>query len=324
MIYYNNGISVTFADGTKFRLDPRTYSPDEINLISHGHSDHLPTRCNGKSVVMSDVTQTLLKLRKSAAAEILSHGAVRALDAGHVVGSHMFFLEGDCSILYTGDFCTKEKFFSQGAQPVNADVLIIESTFGSEEYIFPETEKVARQIQDCVASCIENDESVIVLAYPFGKAQELTHLLRDYAPFVDNGIYEINEALESFGYKFQHQLYDATRAKESREPFVLITSGRAKQLRDPDGQLYGKKRTLAVSGWAINRGFKYFRGVDYAFALSDHADFQDLLTFIDRCNPEVVYTCHGSAKKFARLVHDHLGIETIPLAKGQHFLTNYA
>ena len=321
MIYQKNGISVTFADGTKFRLDPRTYSTEEINLVSHGHSDHLPTRCNGKSVVMSDVTQKLLKLRKRATADILSHPSVRPLDAGHVVGSRMFFLEGDRSILYTGDLCTKQKFFSQGAQPVSADVLIIESTFGSEEYVFPETKEVATQIRQCVASCIENDESVIVLAYPFGKAQELTHLLRDYAPFVDNGIYQINDALRGFGYDFRDRLFDAASVTESREPFVLITSGRSTP-HGQDGPLRGKRRTLAVSGWA-SRG-KYFRGVDYAFALSDHADFQDLLRFVDRCNPEVVYTCHGFAKKFARLVHAHLGIDAFPLERGQHFLSNYA
>ena len=324
MIYQQNGICVSFDDETKFRLDPRTYSPDEINLVSHGHSDHLPTRCNGKSVVMSDVTQALLKLRKSATADILSHASVCALDAGHVIGSHMFLLEGDSTVLYTGDFCTKEKFFSQGAQPVDVDVLIIESTFGSEQYIFPETKKVAEQIQECVASCIENDESVIVLAYPFGKAQELTHLLQDYAPFVDSGIFEINETLENFGYKFRHQLFDATTVKASREPFVLITSRRAKQLQAADELPCGKNRTLAISGWATNRGFQYYAGVDYAFALSDHADFQDLMNFVDRCNPDVVYTCHGSTKRFARLVRDHLGIESMPLEKGQHCLSNYA
>ena len=230
MIYQNNGISVSFDDGTKFRLDPRTYSPNEINLVSHGHSDHLPTRCNGKSIVMSEVTQALLKFRKSATADILSHGSVTALDAGHVIGSHMFLLEGNATMLYTGDFCTKEKFFSNGAQPVNVDVLVVESTFGSEQYVFPETKKIAAQIQECVTTCLEHDESVIVLAYPFGKAQELTHLLQDFAPFVDSSIFKINEELKNFGYKFRHQLFNAESVKESREPFVFISSGNAKQL----------------------------------------------------------------------------------------------
>ncbi len=323
MIYQKNGIAVSFDDGTKFRLDPRTYSPNEINLVSHGHSDHLPTRCNGKSIVMSEVTQALLKFRKSATADILSHGSVCALDAGHVIGSHMFLLEGNSTVLYTGDFCTKEKFFSHGAQPVNVDVLVIESTFGSEQYVFPETKKIAAQIKDCVTNCIENGESVVILAYPFGKAQELTHLLRDYAPFVDRSIFKINEELKNFGYQFNDQLYDALSINESREPFVLISSGSAKQHGDQSELPCGKKRTLAVSGWAINRGFKYYQGVDYAFALSDHADFQDLMTFIDRCNPELVYTCHGYAKKFARLVRDRLGIKAMPLEKGQQFLSNF-
>jgi putative mRNA 3-end processing factor len=321
MIYHANGISVAFADGTKFRLDPRTYLPNEINLVSHGHSDHLPTRCDGKSVVMSDVTQALLKLRKRAHADILPHRSVRSLDAGHVIGSHMFYLEGDCNILYTGDFCTKEKFFSQGAQPVTTDVLIVESTFGSAEYVFPEAKTVAAQIQECVASCVDKDESVVVFAYPFGKAQELTVLLSDYCPFVDQNIYEINEALGNFGYKFRYELFDATAARNKREPCVLITT--KKQLSSSEGSPFRKKRTLAVSGWAVNRGFKYLQGVDYAFALSDHADFRDLMNFIDRCNPELVYTCHGFAKKLAKLIHDQLGIEATPLVKGQHCLTTY-
>jgi len=324
MIYQNNGISVSFDDGTKFRLDPRTYSPNEINLVSHGHSDHLPTRCNGKSIVMSEVTQALLKIRKSATADILSHSSVTALDAGHVIGSHMFLLEGNATMLYTGDFCTKEKFFSNGAQPVNVDVLVVESTFGSEQYVFPETKKIGAQIQECVTSCLEHDESVIVLAYPFGKAQELTQLLQDFTPFVDSSIFKINEELKNFGYTFHHQLLNEESVKESREPFVFISSGNAKQIGGLSDLRRGIKRTLAVSGWAINRGFKYYRGVDYAFALSDHADYQDLMTFIDRCNPELVYTCHGNAKRFAGLVRDRLGIEAIPLEKGQHFLSNYA
>ncbi len=277
MIYQNNGISVSFDDGTKFRLDPRTYSPNEINLVSHGHSDHLPTRCNGKSIVMSEVTRALLKIRKSASADILDHSSVTALDAGHVIGSHMFLLEGNATMLYTGDFCTKEKFFSNGAQPVNVDVLVVESTFGSEQYVFPETKKIGAQIRECVTSCLEHDESVIVLAYPFGKAQELTQLLQDFSPFVDGSIFKINEELKNFGYKFRHQLLNEESVKESREPFVFISSGNAKQIGSLSDLPCGIKRTLAVSGWAINRGFKYHRGVDYAFALSDHADFHDLI-----------------------------------------------
>ncbi len=321
MIYQKNGISVSFANGTKFRLDPKTYSPDAVNLISHGHSDHLPTRCNGKSVVMSEATQALLRLRKRATAEILDHNAVQLLDAGHVIGSHMFLLEGDYRLLYTGDFCTKEKFFSKGAKPIDTDVLIIESTFGSKEYVFPQTDDVAADLNSYVTSRLDADESVVVLAYPFGKAQELTHLLAQHVPFVDASIYKINEALGALGYSFQHRHFDALDTQSAEEPFVLITTGYRSL---PSVHKSSRRmRTVAVSGWAVNGGFKYYRGVDQAFALSDHADFHDLTKFVEQCNPELVFTCHGFANRFAHTIRDRLGIEAVPLETGQHILANY-
>ncbi len=322
MIYQKNGISVSFANGTKFRLDPKTYSSDAVNLISHGHSDHLPSRCHGKSVVMSEATQALLRLRKRATADILDHQSVRLLDAGHVIGSHMFLLEDDYRLLYTGDFCTKEKFFSKGAQPVDTDVLIIESTFGSKEYVFPATDKVAADLNRYITSRLEKDESVVVLAYPFGKAQELTHMLADHAPFVDPGIYKINEALGNLGYPFQHRHFDALNVQGAEDPFVLITTG-YRSIPSVAKSTTTKVRTIAVSGWAVNGGFKYYRGVDEAFALSDHADFRDLTKFVDQCNPEVVFTCHGFANRFAHTIRELLGIEAIALEKGQHILSNY-
>ncbi len=321
MIYQKNGISVSFANGVRFRLDPKTYSSDAVNLVSHGHSDHLPSRCNGKSVVMSRATQALLHLRKRASADILEHQSVRVLDAGHVIGSHMFLLEGDYRLLYTGDFCTKEKFFSKGAQPVDTDVLIIESTFGSKEYVFPATDMVAADISNYITSRLDQDESVVVLAYPFGKAQELTHMLSRHVPFVDPAIYKINEALSKIGYPFEHRQFGASNLQEAEGPFVLITTG----YRSVPSMLKSSKkvRTIAVSGWAINNGFRYYRGVDQAFALSDHADFRDLINFVERCNPEVVFTCHGFAHKFAHTIREQLGIDAIALETGQHILSNY-
>ncbi|MGZ4931833.1 MAG: MBL fold metallo-hydrolase RNA specificity domain-containing protein, partial [Halobacteriota archaeon] len=73
----------------------------------------------------------------------------------------------------------------------------------------------------------------------------------------------------------------------------------------------------------VNGGFKYHRGVDEAFALSDHADFRDLTKFVDQCNPEVVFTCHGFATRFAHTIRELLGIEAIALETGQHILSNY-
>ena len=63
-----------------------------------------------------------------------------------------------------------------------------------------------------------------------------------------------------------------------------------------------------VSGWGMNDSAKYRYGVDEVIPLSDHADYPDLLKFVEAVKPKTVYTTHGyekvcalSASEVARL-----------------------
>ena len=324
MIYLDNGILVSSSDGINFRFDPQRYSENDINLISHAHSDHLPSRCKGGEFVMSEITQSLIEIRKKVATKIISHDNVQLFDAGHVVGSHMFLIEGERRVVCTGDFCTRGKFFTKGAKPVKTDILIIESTFGHEKYIFPDTKKVESEVLDCIEDCFSRGQSVAIIAYPFGKAQEIAFLLREYNPYVTKEIYDINETLRSFGYKFKQRQFESRELKRSNDPFVLVTTSNRKTQLDTMSKFKNREvRTIAVSGWAVNRGYGYFTRTDYAFPLSDHADFNDLLKFVDGCNPELVYTCHGFSTHFAGSIRKNLGIEAMPLKKGQLSLNSF-
>ena len=49
----------------------------------------------------------------------------------------------------------------------------------------------------------------------------------------------------------------------------------------------------------MDSGAIYRNGCDVAFPLSDHADYPDLLAFVDQVQPKLVYTLHGFAKEFA-------------------------
>jgi Cft2 family RNA processing exonuclease len=46
--------------------------------------------------------------------------------------------------------------------------------------------------------------------------------------------------------------------------------------------------------------------------LSDHADFDDLLRFVDRVRPRQVYTVHGFAREFAATLRAR-GIDALAL-----------
>jgi Cft2 family RNA processing exonuclease len=74
------------------------------------------------------------------------------------------------------------------------------------------------------------------------------------------------------------------------------------------------KRTAIVSGWALDGRTTYQYGCDAAFPLSDHADFPDLLSLVERVRPHTVYTVHGFAREFAATLRAR-GIEAWALGQ---------
>jgi DNA ligase-1 len=68
------------------------------------------------------------------------------------------------------------------------------------------------------------------------------------------------------------------------------------------------RRTAMVTGWAIDPGAVYRYQCDAAFPLSDHADFTDLLRFVEIVQPKRVFTVHGYVEEFARTLRER-GVE---------------
>ncbi|RYD31806.1 MAG: ATP-dependent DNA ligase, partial [Verrucomicrobiaceae bacterium] len=62
------------------------------------------------------------------------------------------------------------------------------------------------------------------------------------------------------------------------------------------------KVTAMVSGWAMNAGARFSYQVDEVFPLSDHADFPELLKFIELTNPGTILATHGNSAEFAALL----------------------
>jgi DNA ligase-1 len=59
------------------------------------------------------------------------------------------------------------------------------------------------------------------------------------------------------------------------------------------------RKLAVVTGWALDRGVIYRYGCDEAFALSDHADYGELIEMVERVRPKEVRTVHGFSKEFA-------------------------
>jgi DNA ligase-1 len=61
-----------------------------------------------------------------------------------------------------------------------------------------------------------------------------------------------------------------------------------------------RKRVAMITGWAVDANAVYRYQVDAAFPLSDHADYQDLIRYVELVQPRRVLTLHGFAAAFAR------------------------
>ena len=98
-------------------------------------------------------------------------------------------------------------------------------------------------------------------------------------------------------------------------PTELIT--RDTQKKDVEGQIVlappaiigstwakklGKLSTGYASGWMAFRGARRRRAVDRAFVLSDHADWNGLMSAIKATGCENVITTHGYTELFAQFL----------------------
>jgi len=287
------GIKVNNAD---FWLDANRKA--DFSFISHGHADHLR---NHLKVLGTPATVRFHAWRaKQREAVVLDFDAIYEFDglrvqlfpAGHILGSAMIRVEKDgTSLLYTGDFKMKSSWTAESIKIPQADILIMESTFGSPEYIFENSrESLADELSSFIEDCFLRGMTPIVLAYSLGKAQEAMKMLgdRDYAVRVHHSAWDISRIYEDFDVTFKNCAPWREGAVAPGEVLVLPPHlARTRKM-----QAVRNKRTVLLSGWAKrSNGFHY--RADHSIAMSDHADFNDLLGFVKIVNPKKIYTTHG-------------------------------
>jgi Cft2 family RNA processing exonuclease len=73
----------------------------------------------------------------------------------------------------------------------------------------------------------------------------------------------------------------------------------------------GNKYSIYLSGWGIDPQAKARFRVDRVLPYSDHADFDELIEFVQRVHPKVIYCTHGF-EEFIGTLHSH-GFDARPL-----------
>jgi putative mRNA 3-end processing factor len=324
-VHLSNGISIQAPGIGEIQAD--SSSPeDAITVLSHAHGDHLADSFDDTiAPVCSDLTAALAAERRGGADIVPgTHNRIRLLPAGHIAGARAAYIDSDAgSILYTGDITVRDRYYLNGFDPIPADVLIIEATYGKPEYVFPPVEDVE---EEALAWLADNDDSpAILFGYPLGKAQKIQQIAvksnRDRILTTDavlrmNGL--ISDALDV---EFSATEFDAEMELTSEDILVLPDGlsrlGWVESVVDEADAV-----TAGFSGWAHDDSYIYRRGGDAGFVLSDHCDFEELLEVVDEVNPEQVYTHHGAASELATAL-THRGYDAQALRENQTSLEDF-
>ena len=276
-------------------LDAR--KKQSFGYISHAHGDHIAR--HAKILCTPETARILsLRLKKPHYTTIpffrkskLNGNAITLLPAGHILGSSQIYYEtSEGSLLYTGDFRTKPSRTAESLTYQSCDVLIMETTFGSPRFRFPPRKEVEEELLALIRQKLSRGTTPVVFVYPLGKAQEALHLLchANLPVAVDYSILRYVYAYEKLGVKFGN--YEKFKHNDYRDKVILLPIMARKnkyveQIVD--------KYTIFLSGWGMDINAPKRFGVDIVLPFSDHADFDELLNFVDRVHPQKVYCTHG-------------------------------
>lgn len=177
--------------------------------------------------------------------------------AGHILGSAMIRVYGKKTLLYTSDTSWREtKMLDSLEKGLEAEVMIIESTYGGKEDVHPSMKNTCKKICESINQSIGEGGKVLIPSFAVGRAQEILLLLESYmnsgvmkkAPiFIDgmikraNRIYRQNviyakdelqrRILLSDDDPFKSKLFKTPRRKdrkdvlESEGAIIITTSG---------------------------------------------------------------------------------------------------
>jgi Cft2 family RNA processing exonuclease len=297
VFHWHDGLKLTKADlAIDFcRRQPRAF-------ISHAHSDHIARHeyalCTPATAALYQYRLGRRMVREMPYRQPIEWGGLRltTYPAGHCLGSAMLLAEDDGQrLLYTGDFKLSASATAESAELPEADLLVIESTFGQPHYRLPPREQVLQQLYELVHAILRSGAVPIVEAYALGKGQEITRLLTAQGIRVraHRNIFEINRVYESLGVALgEYALWEGM--VEPGE--VLVVPPRS---RGPNHG--GREVRIAVTGWAIDEQTKYRLRVDHALPLSDHADYDELFEAVRRVHPKKIFCTHGPESFVDRL-----------------------
>ena len=285
-----------------FHIDPS--EPVARAVITHGHADH--ARAGHGAVFATKETAAIMALRYGRdhartieaaayrAPRKIGDVAVTLLPAGHILGSAQVMMEyGGARAIVSGDFKRRRDPTCPPFEPAPCDLFITEATFGLPVFRHPgDAHEIGRLMQSVA---LNPERCHLIGVYPLGKCQRLMCLLREagYAQpiYLHGALQALTDLYASLGVEVGPYAAitdlkpDALKGAIVLCPPSAISDRWSRRLPDP-------VRAMA-SGWMQVRARARQQGAELPLAISDHADWDELLQTIDDVQAPEVWVTHG-------------------------------
>ena len=300
-----------------------------LRVVTHAHADHLAglrtsvKRC--EQVLMTKPTCDLIRIIEGPDAlagdnvKTLEYGKameygderITLVKADHIVGAAQVLVEEDNGgrVVYTGDFRI-------GGTPVlQCDTLVVEATYGDPSC----RRNFNVDVRELLVSMVERslrDGTVYIFGY-HGKLQEVMEILHSAdvsVPFVmPERVFNMSKVCEQHGMRLgcltpssQHE------AREMLNENLPCVAFYHMNMRGTIG--LGASR-ISVSGWEFHKPCRQISKREHVIALSDHSDFDGLIEYVRRSNPNRVITDNfrSNGESLAREIRKRLGIKAVPM-----------
>ncbi|ADF50829.1 metallo-beta-lactamase [Zunongwangia profunda SM-A87] len=307
LAFNDKGIYCAQAD---VYLDP--WRPVDKAIISHGHADH--SRWGHKKYITHHSNIPIINHRLGEInvsgknwneTFMINNVQFSFHPAGHIIGSAQIRVEYKGEVwVFTGDYKTEDDGVATPYEPVKCHTFITECTFGLPAFKWQPQDEVFAEINNWWQQNQSDGRTSVIFGYSLGKAQRLLK-------YLDTSIGKIytHGAIENMTEVLRPQLKmpKTTRItrdikKEEIKGNIVVAPPSA------HGTPWIKKMvpyvTASASGWMTFRGARRRRAIDRGFVLSDHCDWQGLLSSIKETGAEKIICTHGYTDIFSRYLRE--------------------
>ncbi len=293
-----------YCDRGDFWIDPRRAVHRAV--VTHAHGDHLAHKC--KNYFTSKTGELLARERVGNGADIqglefgetlrLNEVEVSMFPAGHILGSAQVRVQaGDDVWVVSGDYKLEKCTTCEPFETVRCNTFISEATFALPIYKWQSSSSVFSEMDGWWRANQAAGKSSVVFAYALGKAQRIiAGVDNTIGPIlVHDSVRRFVEIYRAVGISLP-EVFPATATNLKRfagQALIVTPSAGMKTLSRAS---IGPYSTAFASGWMLLKNSIYRFKVDRGFVISDHADWEGLLTAIEATQASRVLLTHGNGE----------------------------